>query len=183
MFPVERGREERADATCAACNGNRSSCQSKVHWLLDGYHAQKDKVVGAFVGETVNRLGFDVDGVVWADMTSLTFAESSAGSLDDEDLMFPRVSVARRRPARFDDEVPHGKRRDSVRAVEHPAYRRATGSSFSDRNLLDVLDCLDNHDDLQLDYMRVLYYTCQWKDLVGPPMLAFSKRAGIICLN
>lgn len=156
MLPVKRGGEERADAGRAACNGNPSSCQSKVHWLLDRYHAQKDKVVGAFVGETVNRLGLDIDSVVGADMTSLTFAESSAGSLNDKDLMFPGVSVPRRAPTRFDDEVPHCKRGDSVRAIEHPADRCATGSGFSDRNLLDVLDCLDNHDDLQLDYIKCI---------------------------
>jgi methenyltetrahydrofolate cyclohydrolase len=181
MLPVKRGREERADTGRAACNGNRSSCQSKVHWLLDWYHAHKDKVVGAFVGKTVNRLGLDVDGVVWADMTSLPFAESSASSLDDENLMFPGVCVPRRRSTRFDDEVPHGKRRDSVRAVEHPSYRCATGSGFSNSNLLDVLDCLDNHDDLQLDYTTVYYTTVVSVRLTsGRPCLHFPTEQ-VLC--
>ncbi len=116
-----------------------------------GIMHRKIRSICAFVRKTVNRLGLDVDGVVGADMSSLSFAESRTLSLDDEDLMFPGVSVSRRRSARFDDEVPHRKRGDSVRGVEHPAYRCTAGSCFSYRNLLDVVDCLDDHDDLQLD--------------------------------
>src|SRR5450756_138410 len=65
MLPVKRSRKCQADASRAGCAGNSFSCQSTVHWLLDRYHAQKDKVIGAFVDETVNRLWLDIDDVVW----------------------------------------------------------------------------------------------------------------------
>src|SRR5664280_1046930 len=151
MLLIERSRQERPDAGRTAGDGNRSSCQSKVHWLLDRYHAQKDKVIGSFISETVNRFWLDIDGVVRADLTGLTFAESSAGPPDDKDLVFPGVSMTWRRPSWFHDEIPHRKRGDSIWTIQHPAYCCATGPGFSDWNLFHVLNSLDDHDDLQLN--------------------------------
>src|SRR5664280_3909606 len=99
----------------------------------------------------VNRFWLDIDGMVWANMTSFTFAESSTDSLDDKDLVLPGVSMTWRRPSWFHDEVPHRKRGNSILTIQHPAYCSAMGSGFGDGNLLDVLNCLDNHDDLRLD--------------------------------